>query len=341
MPLLLRSANCRILLRFLLFWISLILRIVLLIVSPLLPPPPSSSSFSCNPSCSAISSSSSSSTPVRALLHVLSLVSVLPVSSRKYGLVRSLADRLLDENLLLSPVGGLRSVNRVALSDAFACTIRRLEAAVASTTFGPADLISGVVWSSLRWIGAAEEESGAGKAALAEKLAAEVLWLAQKMADCGSASEAAVRWAAASGLGRIALSADPRIQVALVRVSVFMFKQAHRLQAEWCEEGGDACDGLLVSAPQCCVSMLRTWLPLLCRAGSGVGIPILEVVERAEMLRVLEGMVEMLDREQQEEILALWLHHFTLCPESDWPNLESYYAGWYAESRKLVLQSSL
>ncbi|KAL0912435.1 hypothetical protein M5K25_018406 [Dendrobium thyrsiflorum] len=318
--------------RFCLFFFSILLRFFVLILSLLFPLPPPSNSYT------AISNSSSSSWPTtRALSHVLSVVSFIPVSSRKYYFARSLADRLLDENLISSQAGGLHAVNRAALSDAFEHTIRRLESVLPMPGGGPMDLVVGAIRGTLRRFGVGEIDGGGGSIA-AEKLAAEVLWLAQKMAECGAAGEAVARWASAVGLGRSALFVETRIQVAFVRVSVFLFRSAHRMQVELNTEDHDEDDELGISMSQCCLSMFRTWLPLLCRASNGIDTPILSTSERTEMVRVLEEMIQKLSLEQQEEVLALWLHHFTACPDSDWPNLESSYTRWYAQSRKLLLQ---
>ncbi|PKU86874.1 hypothetical protein MA16_Dca017302 [Dendrobium catenatum] len=186
--------------RFCLFFFSILLRFFVLILSLLFPLSPPSNSYT------AISNSSSSPSPTtRALSHVLSVVSFIPVSSRKYYFARSLADRLLDENLISSQPGGLHAVNRAALSDAFEHTIRRLEAVLPMPGGGPMDLVVGAIRGTLRRVGVGEIDGGGGSIA-AEKLAAEVLWLAQKMAECGAAGEAVARWASAVGLGRSALT---------------------------------------------------------------------------------------------------------------------------------------
>jgi hypothetical protein len=52
-----------------------------------------------------------------------------------------------------------------------------------------------------------------------EKLAAELLWLGQKLSACGCGEEAVRRWASASNLARLALSAEARLQGSLVKVS--------------------------------------------------------------------------------------------------------------------------
>lgn len=86
------------------------------------------------------------------------------------------------------------------------------------------------------------------------------------------------------------------------------------------------------------MQMLMSWLPLLCRASNGTDVPVLSIRERAELERVLEDTIEMLEKEEdQEKVLSLWLHHFTYCSSSDWPNLHASYARWCNASRKLLL----
>ena len=84
------------------------------------------------------------------------------------------------------------------------------------------------------------------------------------------------------------------------------------------------------------MKMLTSWLPLLCRASNGTDVPVLSISERAELKKVLEETIEMLEQEEQEQVLSLWLHHFTYCPSSDWPNLLASYAHWCTTSRKLL-----
>ncbi|KAJ6791741.1 putative outer envelope protein 64, mitochondrial [Iris pallida] len=95
----------------------------------------------------------------RALSHVLSVVSRVPVSSRKYELVKSLADRLLDDNLRFSSL----SLNSAALSSAFSRTLRRLERASPPTLADrSADLVAAAVRSGLRRLSILEEEEEEG-----------------------------------------------------------------------------------------------------------------------------------------------------------------------------------
>lgn len=162
------------------------------------------------------------------------------------------------------------------------------------------------------------------------KLAAELLWLAQKMAECGAAREAAVQFGAAERLGSRALVAEPSLQVALLRLAVFLLRHAN--SAEFDAGGED--EG---NKAEQRMAMLRSWLPLLCRGSNGTDAPALSGKERAETVSVLEELVEKLRREQQEEAMALWLHHFAACPYTDWPNLEQCYTRWYAQSRSQLL----
>lgn len=155
----------------------------------------------------------------RALAHVLSVASRLPVASRKYELVRGLAERLLDDNVR---AGGARvgAVNRAALAGAFERTLLQLEAAAGGEWPGM-ELAMRAIRTGIRWwrptAAAALDEGFGGPAA--EKHAAELLWLGQKMAECGAAREAAVQFGAAARLGSRALVAEPTLQVALLRLA--------------------------------------------------------------------------------------------------------------------------
>ncbi|XP_057493391.1 uncharacterized protein LOC130778914 [Actinidia eriantha] len=290
----------------------------------------------------------------RAMSQLLSIVNDIPVSSRKYEVVRSLAERLIDENLSEGSEA-LREVNCSVLSAAFSRALSQLQAAVVDRDRTGGDVAEGSgeggereyrkvgrVLRAVRYYGdaaltrfrKAREEPGRWGGS-AEKLAAEVLWLAQKMAACGCAEEAVGKWASASHLAWLALSAEPRLQGSLVKVSAFLFKQARDLgRAE--EEDED--EGKKEQQRQTKMKMLMSWLPLLCRASIGTDEPVLNMRQRSELERVLEETIETLEREEeQENVLSLWLHHFTHCPSSDWPNLHACYARWCNASRKLLL----
>ena len=115
---------------------------------------------------------------------------------------------------------------------------------------------------------------------------------------------------------------------------MFLFKHANSREFEQSAPGKDRSGGSAVAEQR--MAMLRSWLPLLCRGSTGTDAPVLTGRERAEMVTVLEDLIDKLTWEQREEVLSLWLHHFAACPDTDWPNLESCYTRWYAESRKLL-----
>lgn len=287
----------------------------------------------------------------RALSQLLSIVSDIPVSSRKYEVVRSLAEKVIDDNLR-EGFESLREVNRTVLSAAFERTLARLEAAVLEEQrgegsgyglgFGPANQQLGRVFvravKCIVDMGWTRVVTSGGEEAIrlgssAEKLAAELLWVAEKLAACGYAKEAVCQWASASNLAWLALSAQPRLQGSLVKVSAFLFKQAKDIGRE-----DEADDSNKKVQKETNIKMLMSWLPLLCRASNGTDAPILTGIERAELERVLEETIDMLEEEdEQEKVLSLWLHHFTYCPSSDWPNLHACYSRWCTASRKLLL----
>ncbi|KDP40903.1 hypothetical protein JCGZ_24902 [Jatropha curcas] len=284
----------------------------------------------------------------RALSQILTAINDIPVSSRKYELLRSLAERVIEENEKEN-VEILREVNGKSLSAAFERTLNQLEAGVMELGNDPIGNGGGsgywpvhyglnrvlkVVRSVkevplLGWAGRGGRD---GVDRLEEKLAAELLWLAQKLAACGCGEEAVLKWASASNLAWLALSAEPRLQGSLVKVSAFLFKQAKDLGAEETEESKKE------QQRQTKKKMLMAWLPLLCRASNGTDIPVLNTSQKAELERELEEMIGMLEHEdEQEQVLSLWLHHFTCCSSSDWPNLQASYDRWCMASRKLLI----
>ncbi|KAH1098792.1 hypothetical protein J1N35_015713 [Gossypium stocksii] len=320
-----------------------------------LPPKSQSHVYTFNPPKSndryLIGSGVSDSGIARALSQVLSIVNDIPVSSRKYAIVRSLAEGLIEENRR-EDAEGLREVNRAVLSSAFSRTLSYLEAAmvelgqdrIGHDGAGPAPVqywvkkalrvvrsVGDGVWAREGSGGVREDVNRSGNSA--EKLAAELLWLAQKLVDCGFGEEAIERWASASNLASLSLLAEPRLQGSLVKVSTFLFKQARDMEMaldeteEFYEE----------SRRQTKMKMLTSWLPLLCRASNGTDMPVLSINEKAELEKVLEETIELLDHEEQEQVLSLWLHHFAYCSSSDWPNLHALYCRWCTNSRKLLL----
>ncbi|CAK9322122.1 unnamed protein product [Citrullus colocynthis] len=292
----------------------------------------------------------------RALTQLLSIISHLPVSSRKYEVVRSLAEKLIDENHW-EGIEELREVNRAVLSAAFDRTIGEIEAGMIERGFcqddndggdgaggggsvaGPMEFRLGRVVRAVRLLGESAcsrfgtvKEGANQTGSSVEKLAAEVLWLAQKMASCGCRNEACRRWASAAQLGRLSLSAEPRLQAALVKVAAFLLKQCREMGKD-----NDGDESEKQQQMQTKLNMLISWLPLLCRGSNGTDAPVLSIGERRELELVLEEMIGTLQQDQQEQVLALWLHHFTYSSSSDWPNLHASYARWYGASRKLLI----
>lgn len=171
----------------------------------------------------ASASPSADSGIARALSQLLSILNDIPVNSRKYQVVRSLAERLIDENHR-DNIQALREVNRTVLSVAFSRTLGQLEAAVLELG-GCVDgvvpvqyRLNRVLQVVLSWFGVGLEERNRSGIS-AEKLAAELLWLAEKLAACGFVDDAVGKWASASNLACLALSAEPRLQISLVKIS--------------------------------------------------------------------------------------------------------------------------
>lgn len=289
----------------------------------------------------------------RALSQLLAIVNEIPVSSRKYDIVRSYAEKLMDENLE-EGYESLRKVNATVLSGAFSRALGQLEAlAVAGTVaareedeassggdvvkksgggyFGLNRVFKTVGhYGEVAWTRFVKKKPRV--AGSAEKLSAELLWLAQKLAACGSADEAVRQWASATKLASFALSAQLRLQGSLVKLSAFLFKQAA------CMGGEDDDEGNMEELRKIKMRMLMSWLPFICRASNGTDTPVLSYHEKSELETVLGELIGSLKHEEeQEKVLALWLHHFTHCPSTDWPNLYLYYARWCATSRKLLI----
>ncbi|CAI9104039.1 OLC1v1002646C1 [Oldenlandia corymbosa var. corymbosa] len=297
----------------------------------------------------------------RALSQLLAIVNDIPVSSRKYDVVRSLAEKIIDENLSEGNEA-LRQVNCSVLSSAFGRTLSQLESAMMDygrnyagdftrkgTTADRDEDYYSYYASVSRFMRAVRycrdavlfrpksspgDEMSRSGGNSAEKLAAELLWLSQKMAACGCGEEAVNKWASASSLAWLSLTTEPRLQGYIVKISAFLFKKAKEIGREVDEESKRE------QQRETKLKMLLLWIPLLCRATIGTDSPVLSVSERAELERTLEDIIESLkQQEDQEKVLSLWLHHFTYCPSSDWPNLHGCYARWCTASRRNLLQS--
>ncbi|AED97858.1 unnamed protein product [Arabidopsis thaliana] len=278
----------------------------------------------------------------RAIWQLLSAMNEIPVSSRKYQVVRSLAERLINDNQGENSVA-LLDLNRRVLNASFRTTLSRLETAVERNP-NRRDIdepvrrgLNRVVRAVVRavgdgFIGWGGEETADQTAETSEKLAAELLWLAEKMAVYGFVDEAVEKWASASNLAWLALSCEPRLQCSLIQISALLFKEAKDIK-----KGSEEEEGEEAKLREIKKKMLISWIPLLCRASNGADKPVLRSAERAYLEKVLEKMISELKEEEQERVLSLWLHHYTHCASSDWPDLNGSYVRWCHSSRQLLL----
>ncbi|KAF3793718.1 hypothetical protein EJ110_NYTH01818 [Nymphaea thermarum] len=269
----------------------------------------------------------------RALTQILSLTSEIPVGSRKYDVVRDLADRIIDENAR-DGSAVLAEINRAVVSSAFGRTLDFLEVAMeersSETEFPSPEKVQGSqVIGLLRVVEAARRRLGFSgrrdRSLSAEKLALELLWLAQKLDVCGAVGDAIRRLGSASRVARLAVSADPRLQSCIVKLSVFILKKIKEVE----EDGDNKIERSEV------LQFLLCWMPLLCHASNGADAPVLSSVERVHMEGVIEETINRLALEDQEEVLRIWLKQYS-SSTSDWPNLQQCYNRWYSASRKLV-----
>ncbi|KAH9617632.1 hypothetical protein KSS87_019689 [Heliosperma pusillum] len=275
----------------------------------------------------------------RAMNQLLMLVNHVPVSSRKYELVTCLTEKLIEDNLTEGS-DVLREVNCVVLSEAFGRALCGLESELLGLDQGDSSGFGlGRVLSMVKgWGGLKESDGGSNKVDMvfAEKTAAELLWLAQKMEASGGVEVVVEKWAWASNLGWLALSCESRVQASLVKLTAFLIKEAKKMgkRQQTNEEEWERQKHTLTK-------MLTTWIPLLCQASNGTDSPTLNVSERREVEKALEEIIEMLEDDQgsQEKVLSVWLHHFTHCPSSDWPNLYNSYINWCTISRKLMVST--
>ncbi|KAL3502280.1 hypothetical protein ACH5RR_036729 [Cinchona calisaya] len=317
----------------------------------------SSSSSAYSPECSLDLVEGSDEAPSvkalrRALTNILALLNEIPASSRKYQFAVSMADKIVDENTRGGHVE-LLHINRTALASAFARTsgllYRSLQSANKTTEESGAWLTRvvkalplgsyvslfmnglGTVFPALETVtgrfnkpkklAIAGEERANDLAA--EKHAQELLWITNKMIGCGAADEALVQWSLASGLASIALTANPRVQGFIVKISAILFGELKQANLEEISR-------------QVNFRMLALWLPLFCYADNGLAYPVMSGYEKAEMERTINEIISSLPAIDQEVILTNWLQDFSIS-SSDWPNLQVSYDKWCHSTRKLVI----
>ncbi|KAL2632074.1 hypothetical protein R1flu_016760 [Riccia fluitans] len=288
----------------------------------------------------------------RSLSQVLALVNDLPASSKKYAFTRALAEKIIYEN---SNHGyGYESVNRMALSAGFKRTLTLLteglhglhhqrkrgttwslplklvslipSAGMAVPLPAPLSIIRSKIGCYFDPLLSGQTFSSSGmdateSAEFAEKLGQELLWLAEKLAECSALEEGMVQWSAASSLASLSLTASPRVQRSLVRLSALLIREI--------VSGKEA--GIDVR-----FKLLFLWIPLFCTATHGVDGVIFSTSEKVEVERSLEKAIRNLPESDQEVLLAIWLQEFALST-SDWPNLQTCYDAWCNSTRKLSL----
>lgn len=174
----------------------------------------------------------------RALCHVLFLVNETPVNSRKYEVVRALAEKLIHENLQDGNEDLMR-INCGVLCMAFSRTLNKLEVAMIEQSRGLGlgigngsgdivnfswltlilNTISYYIELVLSWFWKSPTADPSMSRKPAEKYAAELLWLAEKMATCRCGDEAVHKWASAPNLAWLSLMTEPRLQGSIVKVS--------------------------------------------------------------------------------------------------------------------------
>ena len=153
-----------------------------------------------------------------------------------------MADKIVDENIRDGHVE-LMQLNRMALASAFAHTSSLLYGSIKSCSHAEDSsswttrLVGSVFPLGLHVIkrlGTVFPFLGGGGSStkqvtliggvceshvVAEKHAQELLWLTNKMRLCGTVDEALVQWSLASGLASVALTANPRVQGFMVKIS--------------------------------------------------------------------------------------------------------------------------
>ncbi|KAK6921471.1 hypothetical protein RJ641_011978 [Dillenia turbinata] len=292
----------------------------------------------------------------RALSHIFTLLSEMPATSRKYQFAVSMADKIMDENMRDGNVQ-LQRINRIALASALARTSALLHRSLQTTDqlisenegsiwlwpmrligFLPLGSYMAASFKGLRFVantlfpmllGGGAMSTGSQKRlqlededdVVAEKLAQELMWITNKMRNCGVADEALMQWSFASGLASLALSTNPRVQGFIVKITAILL--------------AEACQGNYQVPREVKFRLLVLWLPLFCYAGNGFAYPVLSRYEKIEMERAMNELMSTLSPRQQEIVLTNWLQDYTNST-SDWPNLQLSYDHWCQSSRKII-----
>jgi len=297
----------------------------------------------------------------RALCHALALMNEIPITSRKYHFAMGMAEKIMEDNARSCNVD-LLDVNRAALALSFARTTARLQDSLkrSRTTdepFGGLPLrvvsalpLGGYVASYVRGINTCISTvrsladmtgnllsrtrkmetamvrtggSQENEVELAvEKLAEELLWITEKLRRYGAVDEGIKRWSYASGLASLSLTAAPRVQGLMVKMSALLIGELAR-------------DTTQVPG-QVTFRLLANWLPLFSHARNGLAFPVLTGYERVEVERAIEKAISVLPALDQEIILTNWLQDYSLSA-SEWPNLQPAYDRWCDSTRQFFI----
>ncbi|XWS68465.1 hypothetical protein CRYUN_Cryun04dG0092600 [Craigia yunnanensis] len=293
----------------------------------------------------------------RALTHILALLNETPASSKKYQFTMAMADKIIEDNAG-NGHAELLHVNRKALASSFARTATLLYRsfqfqsmpsgedgdswhmrAIKAIPFGSciASYMKGISMcfnAAFSWFASATgrlQRGGPGITrgdgqdhygeVMAEKLAQELLWITNKLRCYGYVNEALVQWSFASGLASLSLTASPRVQGCIVKISAILFGELTRKELE--------------ISRQVKFRLLVLWIPLFCHASNGLAYPVLTSSQKADIERAMDEVISSFPATDQEVILTNWLQDYAVSV-SDWPNLRLTYDRWCQYTRELV-----
>ncbi|KAJ4894079.1 Uncharacterized protein Rs2_20873 [Raphanus sativus] len=297
----------------------------------------------------------------RALCHALALMNEIPVTSRKYQYAMGMAEKIMEDNAQSCNVE-LLDVNRVALASSFARTTARLQDSLKRSRIADEPVVGlplrlvgalplgGYVTSYVRGVstcintvrsladmtGNLLSQSSRRESALVraggfeesevelavEKLAEELLWLTEKLRRYGAVEEGIKRWSYASGLASLSLTAAPRVQGLLVKITALLIGEMAR-------------DGTQVPG-QVKFRLLANWLPLFSHARLGLAFPVLTGYEKVEVERAIDKAISTLPALDQEILLTNWLQDFSVSA-TEWPDLTPAYDRWCNSTRQFVM----
>ncbi|KAJ0264520.1 BTB/POZ domain protein [Hirschfeldia incana] len=298
----------------------------------------------------------------RALCHALTLMNEIPVTSRKYQYAMGMAEKIMEDNAqscnveLLDvnrvalassfarttarlqdslkrsrtadePVGGLplRLVSALPLGGYVASYVRGVSTCI-NTVRSLADMTGNLLSGSSRRRESALVRAGGfqeNEVELAvEKLAEELLWLTEKLRRYAAVDEGIKRWSYASGLASLSLTATPRVQGLLVKITALLIGEMAR-------------DGTQVPG-QVKFRLLANWLPLFSHARLGLAFPVLTGYERVEVERAIDRAISTLPALDQEILLTNWLQDFSVS-STEWPDLTPAYDRWCNSTRQFVM----